>query len=193
MSLRSDTTLAVRYTEEGGSPRTLLFVALPGEVDDIIVQETGRRELLFKNLYDQGPVYTSSNYGTLAFSPDGTFTWSGYGLLVPQIIPYTAPGKGVVDMGLFLAPSLAAYDGAFSLIFSPGEPHAESGNGSGDPAPRGGPVRAGFIYTLDTQGFRIEYVPPDNLESSTVVRRSSSPTVIYFFRAAGPPPVSGER
>jgi hypothetical protein len=39
-----------------------------------------------------------------------------------------------------------------------------------------------FMYTLDDQGLRIEYVPPDNLERVTVTRRAAVPTVIYFFK-----------
>jgi hypothetical protein len=174
MALRSDTTLAVQYSEGGGALRTLLFVALPTEVEDLIIQETERRSLRFSQLYNEGPVFTSTNYGTLAFSPDGRFTWTGYELLVPRVIPSSVLGSGTVAMRLFLGPSLAdRYDGAFSLIF-------DGIGGSG--------AAANFMYTLDAQGFRIEYVPPDALEGFTVNRRAASPMVIYFYKdgRAGP-------
>jgi hypothetical protein len=169
MSLRSDTILSVQYTEDGGAARSLIFTALTTDVDDIIIQETERRNALFRAIHDQGPVFTSANYGTLAFSPDGTFTWSGYSLLIPQVIPARVMGSGVIDMRLFIAPAVTSpYTGAFSLNF----------NGIGGPG-----VTVDFMYAIDDQGFRIEYAPPENIEGVTITRRAASPTVIYFHRA----------
>jgi hypothetical protein len=166
MRLRSDTTLEVQFTENGSALRTLLFVALPTDVDDLIIQETARRDALFRNLYTLGPVFRSTNYGTLSFSSDERFTWIGYDFLVPQVIPASGMGSGTVNMGLFLSPHLAErYTGA--LVF-----HLDNSS-------RAIP----FLYTLDTQGFRIEYIPPANLDGITVTRQASSPLVIYFFKA----------
>jgi hypothetical protein len=168
MSLRSDTTLAVQYSEDGGAQRTALFVSLPIDIGDLIIQETDRRQDLFQNLYTQGPAFNSTNYGTLSFIEDGKFTWSGYNLLVPQIIPSSALGSGTVSMDVFLAPALQEwYDGTFSLRFD---------------VAGGGSARVIFIYIMDTQGLRIEYVPMDNLDGLIVPRRSMSPMVLYFFR-----------
>jgi len=168
MNLRSETTLAVQFTEESGLLRTMLFVALPSQVDDIILQESARREVQFKNIYAQGPVYTSNNYGTLTFKEDGHFTWIGNKLLVPQIIPASALGSGILEMRLFLSDALSdRYAGAFTLYF----------DGIG-----GVRSQADFMYSLDSQGFRIEYVPQTSLDGITVARRSSSPMVIYFFK-----------
>jgi hypothetical protein len=173
MSLRSDTTLSVQYSDEGGALRSLVFVALSTSVEDIIVQEIERRHTLFQIIYDQGPVFTSTNYGTLSFSPEGDFSWAGYSLLIPQIIPTRVIGNGTIDMRLFLSPTLTSpYTGAFTLVF----------NGIGGP-----PVPVNFMYTMDDQGFRIEYAPPENLEGVTVTRRAGSPTVIYFQRVETAP------
>jgi len=172
MNLRSDTTLAVQFNETNGILRTLLFVVLPSDVDDIILQETTRREDLFQSIYGQGPVYTSNNYGTLTFQEDGHFTWVGNNLLVPQVIPATALGSGTLDMRLFLSNTLSdRYAGAFTL-------HFDGINGAG--------ISADFMYSLDSQGFRIEYVPPACLDDLTVARRASSPLVIYFFKSESP-------
>jgi hypothetical protein len=168
MSLRSDTTLAVQYTENGGVLRTVLFVTLPMDLEDLIVQELERRNALFQNLYSLGPVLKSTNYGNLSLTREGKFTWTGNSNLIPQIIPASALGSGSVLMGLFLDPSLEnRYDGAFTLRF-------DSINGSD--------VRAHFMYTADDQGLRIEHVPPENLEGVNITRRSASPMVIYFFK-----------
>ena len=170
MNLRSDTILAVQFIENSGAMRTLLFVSLPADVDDLILQETARREVLFNAIYNQGPVFTSNNYGTIVFARNGGFTWTGFQLLVPHIISSEAQGSGTISMDLFLAPSLSdRYNGAFSLRFN------------GDPFP----VR--FMYNLDAQGFRLEHVPETNLDEITVGRRASSPTVLYFFKDERPP------
>ncbi|MDR1862873.1 MAG: SH3 domain-containing protein [Treponema sp.] len=177
MYLSSDTSLELRFTENGGVLRSFRFAALPSEVDDIIMQETARQKGLFEVLYSQGPSYTSHNYGTLTFAENGRFTWTGYNILVPQVIPASALGGGVVDMGLFLANSLAdRYNGAFTLKFDTAGGLISSGSVSSR-------AEADFMYTLDSQGFRIEYVPPSNRDGITVARRASSPMVIYFYRS----------
>ena len=169
MNLRSETTLAVQFTESNGLLRTLLFVALPTDVDDIILQESARREALFQSIYQQGPTYISSNYGTITFQQSGRFVWTGNMLLIPQVIPASAIGSGILDMRLFLASSLSGlYSGAFTLRF----------DGVG-----GVVTQANFMYSLDSQGFRIEFVPQTSLDGITVVRRASSPLVLYFYRS----------
>ena len=169
MSLRSDTTLAVQFTEEGtGILRTLLFVALPASVPDLIVQETARRDQLFEIIRNAGPVFSSHNYGTIAFSEDGSFSWTGNDLLIPQVIPVTAMGSGIVEMRLFLSQAVSdRYAGAFTLRF----------NGIGTAG-----AEVNFMYSLDNQGFRLEHVPASSLDGILVNRRSSSPLVLYFFR-----------
>ena len=169
MQLRSDTTLAVQFSEGGGNMRTLLFVSLPIDMDDLVIQETARRERLFDAIYHQGPVFTSNNYGTISFREGGTFSWKGFDLLVPQILPETIEGNGTISMDLFLGTGLEdRYTGAFTLLF---------GN-SGDEAI----LRC--MYALDNQGFRIEIAPETTIEDNTVIRRAASPMVLYFFKDA---------
>ncbi|MDR1985478.1 MAG: SH3 domain-containing protein [Treponema sp.] len=170
MRLRSDTTLEVQFTENGRALQTLLFVALQSDLEDIIRQETARRDRLFTRIYTLGPVFRSDNYGILSFSPDGRFSWSGYERLIPWVIPPAAQGRGALSMGLFLTPELQhGYDGACSLYLEG----------------LSGPEEAvHFLYTLEPQGLRLEYVPHANLEGVTVTRRAGSPMIIYFFKAA---------
>jgi hypothetical protein len=169
MTLRSNTSLAVQYTENSGASRTLLFVSLTADVDDLILQETTRRERLFETIYNQGPAFTSSNYGTIVFLPEGDFTWTDFSLLVPHIISSSAQGNGTVSMDLYLAPDLEDhYDGTFSLYFA------------------GSRVPVSFLYILDDQGFRLEYVPETSLDDVTVSRRDDSPIVLYFFKDDDP-------
>jgi hypothetical protein len=168
MSLRRDTVLSVQFTDPGGALRSLLFTALPVDIDDLITQETDRREALFGSILSGGPSYTSSNYGTLVFSADGRFNWTGNILLIPRIIPASALGSGSAAMDLFLHRDLESrYDGAFTLRFD---------------GVNGGRIPVRFMYALDTQGFRLEYAPDTSMDGTTVVRRASSPMVLYFFR-----------
>jgi hypothetical protein len=156
----------VQYTEPGGALQSLVFVALTAEVDDLIMQESSRREDLFRAMYEQGPAFISNNYGTLSMGEDGAFTWTGNRLLIPLVIPATALQSGSVAMDLYVAPTLRQrYEGAFTLRFN------------GTPTP----VR--FMYSFDTQGLRIEYAPDTSMDGNLVARRASSPTVIYFYRA----------
>ena len=168
MNLRSDTTLAVQFTEASGFLRTLLFIILPTSLEDLIEQEIIRREGLFNNIIYAGPQFSSHNYGTITFSEGGRFTWTGYNLLTPQIIPGAALGSGIVDMRFFLAPSLAdRYNGALTLRF----------NGLSGPR-----ANVDFLYSLDNQGFRLEHIPDTSLDGNVVSRRASSPLTLYFYR-----------
>ena len=165
MNLRTNTTLVVQFTESAGSRRTLIFVSLSSNVNDLIMQENARREGQFMAIYSQGPVFTSNNYGTIAFTQTGGFTWTGFDLLVPNLIPSEARGEGRVNMDIFLAQSfMERYTGAFTLRFSGGSN-----------------VILRFMYSLDNQGLRLEFVPDYAVEDVTVMRRSSSPMVLYFF------------
>ena len=172
MSLRSDTTLAVQFTESSGGMRTLLFVSLPVSVDDLLIQESARQDRLYNAIFNQGPVFTSNNYGTISFGENKTFTWKGYDLLVPRFIPEAAKGNGTISMDLFLAPALEdRYNGAFTVRFA--------GNSGGEAA------LLRCMYALDNQGFRIEIAGESSFEDITIVRRASSPMVLYFFRDEG--------
>jgi hypothetical protein len=168
MNLRSNTTLAVQYTENSGARRTLLFVALSADVDDLIMQENVRREGQYNAVYSQGPMFTSNNYGTITLSQTGEFEWTGFDLLVPQLISPDTPGKGRVYMDLFLTPSFEErFNGACTFRFD------------GAPA---GKDQVRFLYSVDNQGLRFEVVPDFAVEDVTVTRRSTSPMVLYFFR-----------
>ena len=167
-SLRSDTVLSVQYIDAGGAQRSAVFVALPSSAEDFIARETERRDSLFLSIVRLGPVFRSENYGTLAFTSEGGFAWTGYDILVPSIIPSASKGTGRASLRLFLSDDLAtAYSGALSLSF--------------DPAEISSPVN--FLYTLEPGGLRLEYLPPSSLEGVLAQRRGPSPTVIFFSSA----------
>jgi len=165
MNLRTNTSLAVQFTDDTGARRTLVFAALSSDINDLILQETSRREAQFAAIYEQGPVFTSNNYGTIVFTETGGFTWTGFDLLVPQLIPAGARGEGRIEMDLFIAQSFTErYTGAVTFRFS-------STN-----------TILRFMYSLDNQGLRLEVVPDYAIEDITVTRRAASPMVLYFFK-----------
>jgi len=171
MNLRSENTLAVQFLESNGILRTVLFVALSSEIDDIILQESVRREGQFRSIIEHGNDFSSNNYGNLVFTEDGNFTWTGNTLLVPQVIPASALGRGKVDMRLYLADTMGdRYNGAITLNFD---------------AIGASAIPVDFLYTFDSQGMRFEYAPKTSLDGVTVVRRASSPLVMYFFKNEG--------
>ena len=167
MNLRTNTTLAVQYVEDSGLRRTILFTALGSDVDDIITQEYLRRESQYMSIYNQGPAFSSNNYGTIALTESGDFTWANFYLLVPHLIPAESSGKGQILMNLFTSATLAdLFTGAFTLRLTDISPNRD----------------IYFMYSLDYQGLRLEVVPDYGVEDITVTRRSSTPMVLYFFR-----------
>ena len=166
MTLKSNTSLSVQFTENSGQRRNLLFSALSSKVDDLIIQENARRETLFLKIYNQGPVFSSNNYGTITLLKTGDFTWTDYDLLVPQIVPQETRGGGRISMDLYIPSSYEdKYSGAFTLRFT----DTRQNN------------TIYFLYALDNQGLRLEVVPDYGIENTTVMRRASSPVVLYFF------------
>lgn len=168
VTLRSDSVLAVQYPDSGGAQRTVLFVALNGDVKDLIAQETERRNTLLEAIRKRGPAFRSENYGLLTFGAEGAFTWTNFDLLVPSIVGADARPSGTAEMKLFLDDKLQpSYDGAISLRFD-----GAASSTSVD-----------FLYILEPNGLRLEYVPPSSLDGVLVKRRASAPTVIFFTRA----------
>ena len=167
MVLRSYTTLVVQFADNSGAKQTFLFVNLPSKIDDLILEENARRETQFMAIYEQGPVFTSNNYGTITFSNAGTFTWENFYILIPHVIPSDANGTGFVKMNLDIASYLEErYNGAFSFEFNTTRSYSV----------------VNFMYGLDNQGLRLEVVPDNYIENRTVTMQEPFPIVLYFFR-----------
>ena len=168
MTLRSNTNLTVQFTENPGGLRTINFIALPMDKSQIIAQENNRRNQLFAAIYNHGPIFTSNGHGTIVFSENGAFEWTGFESLIPDIVPQGATGRGRVGMDLFLTPSFEhLYTGACTFHFLN---HLWT------------EIPVHFMYTLEPHGLRLEVVPGFGVEHITVTRRSPTPMVIFFFR-----------
>jgi len=167
MTLNSNTSLTVQYAEGTGARRNFQFINLPTDIKNIIAQENARRESDYREIFNQGPVFSSTNYGTLTLISTGNFTWTGYELLVPQLFPEETNGTGRITMDLYIdEPFKDRFNGAFTLTFSD--------------------IRTNnifyFMYGIDNQGMRLEVVPASCIEDTTVVRRATTQMIIYFFK-----------
>lgn len=176
ITLRNETLLAVQYEVNGGTQKTSLFVSLPTPVSDVITQEQERRQKLYESILSQGPVFRSENYGRLSLSSDGTFTWEGFDLLVPRVIPPTASGNGTIAMRLFIRESIrTTYDGACTFYF-----HPQGIDGQTSPVTPEKAIAVNFLYKAEPRGLRLEYLPPASLSGTMVLQRSPSPIILYF-------------
>ncbi|MCL2442789.1 MAG: SH3 domain-containing protein [Treponema sp.] len=170
MTLRQNNTLAVQFTDEDGTRHAYLFASLPTDVDDILLQEKARRESQYLTIHNLGPIYSSNNYGTITLLRTGGFTWTGYDLLVPHIIPAETKGTGQINMDLYISPFLSdRYNGAFSLQFNDVRDYTLY-----------------FLYGFSNQGLNLEIVPVSNIDDITVTQRAASPVVLYFYRDSSP-------
>ncbi len=163
--IRSEETIQLVFTIDD---RTYdpVFVSLEEEtIDDVRTAEIERRADLLTELIENGPLYTSSAYGSIRFLEDGGFTWERLDRLVPSIIPGTDFSGGTVSFDHFLSKEFStSYDGVLAFRFrqTPDRPIT-------------------LLYTLDGSSLKLEYVPERNVNDRIIQRRSSSPLIMAFF------------
>jgi hypothetical protein len=165
-SLRSESSLLVQYEDQNGQKKSAAFVILPETVENIIRTENERGQALFQAIFMNGPSFSSVNFGTITFSPERRFRWDGAANLPPGILGESALYSGSIDMSRYLDKALeGAYSGAFALVF-------DAVSGTKD--------EVTFLYSMEPQGLRLEYVPAANLDGLTVTRSNSRSLVLYF-------------
>jgi hypothetical protein len=159
---RRDSILA-QYTDDMGMPHSLYFVSLDTTPDALISAETERRTDILSAIRKAGPRFSSGNYGALQFPEVGHFTWSGYDLLSPAIIPADSGSSGIVDIRCFLSDSLApVYDGVLSFKFDSSSAWIH------------------FLYKVSPKGLKLEPVSESNIKDSVVLTQNLTPTVVFF-------------
>jgi len=166
VTLGSESKLEVRWEDENNIKQSEIFITLPVSVENIVNQEKEKRQNRYQSIYNQGPLFVSSNYGSLVFNTNGSFNWEDIDTLPEGMLPASVLGSGQVDLEYSLAGEMAdRYSGALALRFN---------------AVSGSDAALIFAYTLDNQGLRMEYVPREYVPSRTVSRRAPSPFVIFF-------------
>jgi hypothetical protein len=163
VQVRRQDTILVQYTDANGMPQAAYFAALSTAPDAIIQAERDRRDAILEKIRKSGPRFASGNYGALRFLAGGKFSWDGWQLLSPAIIPADAGSVGTVDVRCFLDPALAAnYDGVLSFRFEPKAAWIH------------------FLYTLSADGLKLEYVSESGIKDSVVTTRNLTPTVVFL-------------
>lgn len=166
MTIKDAETIMINYTDIGEKPEVYTFVTLPEDVDlpKIVEDERRRRANELVRLYNVDS-FKSSNYGTLVFNNGNTFAWNGYSLLVPEIVPSSARGRGKVSIKYLLSGKLKEqYDGVLSFHFE---------NTSDD---------VSFLYKLDSNGLSLEDTTSSIIKDNIVLTKSTSSILIFFNR-----------
>ncbi|MCR4734558.1 MAG: SH3 domain-containing protein [Treponema sp.] len=159
---RSDYIVA-RYTGSDGKPQDLNFVKIDGDISAIISAEKERRTNTYAALIKHGTLYTSSNYGQLMLTEDGTFRWLKNKLLVPAIISASARNVGTVNVKYAVAKSLASsYDGVLTFKFD------------------GMNEEVNFLYKKEAGALRLEDATSAKIDGNLVKERGASPLILYF-------------
>lgn len=157
--------IVLRYTGDSGKPQELNFVIIKEDINSLIESEKGRRAQAYNNVFKKGPIFTSSNYGKITLTNEGTFKWTNYKLLVPTVVSNTArnPGVGTVEVKYAVSKKLQSnYDGVLTFNFE------------------GMKEEVNFLYKVEENGLRLEDATKADFKGILVTERGSSPTIIYF-------------
>ena len=164
MSIRgaNSNTMILQYMEKGRTKQETL-IALEEDIDSLIENELARRQTELKRIASAGPVFKSSNYGTIKFNNENSVTWTNYKLLQPSIISNKAIGSVTVTLDYFISNSLkSSYDGVITMHFT----GMEEG--------------VNFLYKLTDTGLRLEDASKAPLKDGVVTARSASPMILFF-------------
>jgi hypothetical protein len=165
MTVRSSSFIVIQYIDELGMPSSYNFVTLSTDVNEVIAKEQERRKAVFDELIYAGPSFSSSNYGTIEFTEDFGFAWTGYGLLNSSLIPANSGVTGSISLGYFLGTSLKEdFDGVLTFTFD------ENGR------------KINFFYKLESGGLRLEDAQRAQFKNSLAIDRSSNPIVMFFAK-----------
>ena len=155
--------IVLRYTDASGKPQDLNFVTVAEDISEIIAKEKERRNQEYMQIWSHGPIYTSSSYGKLTFNEDSVIQWTGFKLLVPNVIPAGSKNTGSAVVKYSLTKSLKAnYDGVVTFKFD---------NSSDE---------VNFLYKLEGHSLRLEDTIGASKNGTQITSRGTSPVIIYF-------------
>ena len=156
--------VSIQYSY-GGSEYAAAYVMIEQNLDDVVAAELERRRAIFGRFLENGSILSSSAYGTITLEPDQTFSWQGFGRLVPSVIPATAGTRGIVEFRTAVANELSAtWDGAISFRFE------------GLPSNR----YITFLFDFTGTGVQFVYVSDREITNDTVLREPATPIVMFF-------------
>lgn len=162
--IKNKNQITVNYSGHDGTQEAYSFITLSDDInlDEILEKERTRRNNLMDELYKVAS-FESQNYGQLVFNSGKTFTWNGFSLLVPSVVPASAKGRGTVNIKYLLNADLKTkYDGVLTFKFD------------------GVTEEINFLYKLSSDGLNLESLDDLCLKNNFVTTRSSNSTVLFF-------------
>ena len=165
MTIRDENNIVIQYSDEKGRPFSYNFTIIGDSIENLILAETERRKAVYEQLLEFGTSFSSSNYGTLQFLENGTFIWSGYQRLVPDVIAENSGTTGTIEFCYFLDDSIRnAYDGVITFVFDRSK------------------KRSSFMYKMELDGLRFEETTSAVEKNAVFTQRGSNALVLYFGR-----------
>ena len=165
MTIRDENNIVVQYSDEKGRPFSFNFTIINDSIENLIMAENERRKAVYDQLLDFGTDFSSSNYGSLQFLENGTFVWSGYQRLVPDVIADNSGTTGKVDFCYFLDDSIrSVYDGVITFTFDRSKKSTS------------------FMYKMELDGLRFEETTSAVEKNAVFTQRGTNALVLYFGR-----------
>ncbi len=165
--LRGDDLLTLEFPLPDGKTRSEVMVTVEADIEAAIRAEEDRRQAILGKVLSRGRILRSDSYGSLEIQRSRRFSWTGYGMLSPLVIPEGSGESGEMAFDGYLDEELAKdLDGVMSFYF--------------DGLPRSTPVR--FYYSITADGLRLEQVPPAAFDPTGLVarKRGTGPLVAFF-------------
>ncbi|MCX7788581.1 MAG: SH3 domain-containing protein [Spirochaetes bacterium] len=152
--------------QDRNEQKTLQFIAFSGDVEDIIQKEKERREKLLTSFLEKGQILRSSGFGEITLRSDGTFQWTDFDRLIPNVLGSGVRGTGRIEFSTFQDRSIQGeYDGSLTFLFDGGTT---------------GKNRATFLYKFTDGGVRFLHIPQANIRENTIQRLSTTPLILFF-------------
>lgn len=119
---QTDGSIEIHF-ENNGEIVTGEWYNLNQDIDDLVKQETEKREAVYDSLVNQFPDLESSEYGRLRLLDDNRFEWTDKALLIAKgIVTSSAGTTGTVSFNYHLGDDLNdLYSGVLTFSFDNGE------------------------------------------------------------------------
>lgn len=167
LQARGDDLLTVTFPDDNGKSKAVVMVLVEEDMEALARAEEARRQSILEGILAKGSTLTSDSYGELTLSRSRRFTWKGYDLLSPAVIPGGMGAAGELAFDRYVDDGLSgSFDGVVNFVF--------------DSLPKGDAVR--FYYKLTADGLKLEQMPPDAFDPTglVAVKRGTGPIVAFF-------------
>jgi hypothetical protein len=164
---RGDDLLTLSFPDENGKTKAIVLVLVEDDMEALSRAEESRRQQILEGILSRGSTLASDTYGEISLTRSRRFTWKGYELLTPGVVPGGLGESGELLFDRYVDEDLA---GTFSGVL----------NFKFDLLPKEDSVR--FYYSLSPEGLRLEQMPPDAFDpTGLVAQKRAAGAVVAFF------------